>query len=581
MKELYYTDERNVQILISALKSYNIKKIIASPGTTNMTFIASIQQDEWFEIYSSVDERSAAYIACGMSAESKEPVVLTCTGATASRNYMPGLTEAYYRKLPILAVTSTQSLMKVGNYCEQVIDRSVLPNDIANLSVTLSHVRDKSEEKNCELQVSRAVSALFQRGGGPVHINIETTYSRNFSVRTLPETRIIKRVTLEKDFPQLPKGRIAIFVGSHVEWSQEQTNLLDRFCELHNAVVFCNQTSNYKGKYRILYSLVRQQEGYVGAIIAELMIHIGMVAGYNGYPEAKQIWRVNEDGEMRDTFNKLTYVFEMSEKQFFEYYNKEGDRNKNVEYYQECRKNYQDVYNAIDAEKLPFSNMWMAYKTAPLLPANSALHLGILYSLRCWSLFEIPQSVLSYCNVGGFGIDGNISSLIGASLVHKHRLYFGVVGDLAFFYDLNSLGNRHIGNNLRILLINNGKGAEFRRYSHPAYVFGDEADKYIAAGGHYGNQSHQLIKHYASDLGFEYLCASNKEEYEQYLQYFISPETKKRSIIFETFTNSEDESNALKAVLNVKANVKGSVKKAIRSLCGDKGIDVVRKIIGK
>ena len=62
-----------------------------------------------------VDERSAAYIACGLSEESGEAVALTCTGATASRNYLSGLTEAYYRKLPILAITSTQHVGRIVN----------------------------------------------------------------------------------------------------------------------------------------------------------------------------------------------------------------------------------------------------------------------------------------------------------------------------------------------------------------------------------------------------------------------------------------------------------------------------------
>lgn len=90
MEKKYYTNERNAQILISLLKQYNIKKIIASPGSSNKGFVGSVQQDPWFEMYSCVDERSAAYLACGLSAETKEPVVLTCTGATASRNYLPG-----------------------------------------------------------------------------------------------------------------------------------------------------------------------------------------------------------------------------------------------------------------------------------------------------------------------------------------------------------------------------------------------------------------------------------------------------------------------------------------------------------
>lgn len=60
----YYSSERSVQLLISLLKQHGIKKIVASPGTTNLSFVASLQQDEWFEVYSSVDERSAAYLAC-------------------------------------------------------------------------------------------------------------------------------------------------------------------------------------------------------------------------------------------------------------------------------------------------------------------------------------------------------------------------------------------------------------------------------------------------------------------------------------------------------------------------------------
>ena len=123
MKE-YYSAERNVQIVIALLKAYNIKKIVASPGTTNIPFVCSAQNDSYFEMYSCVDERSAAYMACGLSAESGEPVVLTCTGATASRNYFSGLTEAFYRRLPILALTSTRPLSYIGNHLAQVIDRT-------------------------------------------------------------------------------------------------------------------------------------------------------------------------------------------------------------------------------------------------------------------------------------------------------------------------------------------------------------------------------------------------------------------------------------------------------------------------
>lgn len=109
------TDERNAQILIQVLKAHGIKKVIASPGTTNACLVSSMQSDPFFEIYSAPEERSGAYMACGMAAESGEPVVLSCTGATASRNYMPALTEAFYRKLPILTVADKRKEYRLIN----------------------------------------------------------------------------------------------------------------------------------------------------------------------------------------------------------------------------------------------------------------------------------------------------------------------------------------------------------------------------------------------------------------------------------------------------------------------------------
>ena len=107
------------------------------------------------------------------------------------------------------------------------------------------------------------------------------------------------------------------------------------------------------------------------------------------------------------------------------------------------------------------------------------------------------------------------NAILGASLAHPGRLHFGVVGDLAFFYDMNALGNRHVRNNLRLMVVNNGCGAEFQLYNHPYTKSGftDLVGPYLAAAGHFGRRSRQLVRHYAEDLGFTYLSAENKEEY--------------------------------------------------------------------
>ena len=99
-------------------------------------------------------------MACGLAAETLEPVVLSCTGATASRNYFSALTEAYYRGLPILAVTSTQEKSKIGNLIPQVIDRSVQPHDILKFSVHLQTVKDEDDEWDVTLNANKAILEL-------------------------------------------------------------------------------------------------------------------------------------------------------------------------------------------------------------------------------------------------------------------------------------------------------------------------------------------------------------------------------------------------------------------------------------
>lgn len=576
----FYTAEENTRTLIALMKAHGIKKIIASPGTTNISFVASVQQDQFFEMYSSVDERSAAYIACGLAAASGEPVALSCTGATASRNYVPGLTEAYYRKLPVLAITSTQHEGKIGQNVPQVIDRRAQMNDVVKLSVSIPTFHSDDDRWAYTVQINRALLELCRDGGGPVHINLTTEYNRDFTVKKLPDVKVIHRYTLLDKFPQLTDGKVGILVGEHLRWEENLTRTVDEFCEKYNGVVLCDQTSNYCGKYRILASIVASQDEYQSPCLnMEVMIDMGNVSGAYMSFKPKQVWRVNPDGEVRDTYRKLTGVFEMNEAEFFDKYNAQKKEKGAVPYYEEWLTELKKLYSKIP--ELPFSNIWIAQQTANRFPADSSFYLGILNTLRAWNFFETPQSVTCYSNTGGFGIDGGVSTLLGMSLANPEKLYLGVVGDLGFFYDMNALGNRHVGSNFRLMVINNGRGTEFRNYSHYADSFGDDADTFMAAAGHYGNQSPVLVKHYAEDLGYEYLSASNKEEYLTSVEHFITPEFTGRPIVFEVFTNSRDESDALKIMRNLERSISASAKKVAKDILGTKGTQAVKRILGK
>ena len=557
-----YTDNRNIQILLALLKEHHITKVIASPGGTNPPVLMSMQVDGSFEMFSCVDERSAAYMACGMAEESGEPVVICCTGATASRNYMSALTEAFYRKIPLVVITCSRPNFTRGHLMPQVTFRDKYPVDILVDGETLQVVRKEDDRWDCEFKVNKALLALKHRGGGPVHFNVEII-THAYTTPSLPPVHVIHRVTQMESFPTIRGNRIGLFIGSHKFISKNLQKKIEQFCENYNAVVFCDHTSGYYGRYSVPYALIATQHNHqFGLSHLDLLIHLGEISGDYLTMESMRsshVWRVSEDGEIRIKFGSLDYLFEMNEETFFTHY-VENKTEQNVAFWEECNDVYQMLYHAIP--ELPLSLIYIAYTLAPQMPLNSVIHFAIINSLRAWNFFRTDPSIRTNCNVGGFGIDGCTSSLIGASLVDKNKLYFLFTGDLAFFYDLNSLGNRHIGPNVRILLLNDGKGAEFTHFMNPQYE--RDVNVYIAGSGHFGNQSQNLVKHFAEDLGFDYFQAKTKEEFQNQYAQFISSEITEKPMIFEVITSDQGQSEAWKALCNLaEATIKDKIHKTI------------------
>ena len=211
------------------------------------------------------------------------------------------------------------------------------------------------------------------------------------------------------------------------------------------------------------------------------------------------------------------------------------------------------------------------------------LHLGIRNSLRSWNYFDTQETVTGYSNTGGFGIDGSLSTVIGAALCHPDRLYYCVLGDLAFFYDMNALGNRHVPSNIRILVVNNGLGFEMKFPASWGYSIansiGVSEDNYVCAAGHYS--SPDLIKSYVYGLGFEYLKVSTKEQYLDCLPKIVSNEKQDRTLVVEIVVNSENEDAALNLIGSIMVDESNVAKAAIKKAIGKKGIDAIKKIMGR
>lgn len=573
-----YSSKKNVQILVALLKEHGVKYAVISPGSRNMAIVASLENDPEFTCYSVVDERSAVYFAIGLSLSKQAPVMLSCTSAQATRNYIPGMTEAYYRGTPLVVVTSDYKPSQIGQGVMQAIDQMSIPRDAAKISVNLPMVRDVDDESYCARLVNEALLELSHGGPGPVHINIPIEEHWNGGVAELPKVKRISRhgpFDQPSSLPPLLDRKILVMVGAHAPFSAEEEATLGEFAERYDAVVHTNHLSNYHGPNAVNASLLITNitlKDYA-QYQPDLLITIGGQIGdydFDGMMRGLPIehWRVNEDGAIRDTFGKLTRVFEFTEQAFFKAYVDRGESKGTHEYAATWAKG--NAERTIP-NKLPLSHAYVAARLAPLIPAHSVMHFAILSAFRNWSFFELDRSIECYSNVAAFGIDGCLSTFVGHAM-GTDRLCFLVIGDLSFFYDMNALGIRGTKGNARIILVNNGGGGEFRLFSNAAELnFGSNANRHIAAAGHNGS-----AKAWAESMGWEYRDVRSKEEFDLNQGWLLEHSQKPRLI--EVFTSMQSDSDGVQMIreANTIANLEQKIgrmlppkmKKAIKTVLG-------------
>lgn len=576
-----YTIQENVRIVVSLLKEYGIQHIVLSPGGTNIPIAQAVQDDPFFSCYSVVDERSAMYFAIGLHLQTGEVIATSCTSAQATRNYIPGLTEAFYKHVPIVAITTSKLERYTYQQYMQAPDQISLPVDAVKKSYDLHPVKDENTRAECCRLAKEGILEAVHGNPGPVQINLRIADNENskFEKVELPVIRKVKRYMAwdEWNDVELKGKKILIVVGEHRPFTERQKKTIDKFTESYDCTVYTNHLSNYHGTYSINANLLvscgglRQQ-----GMKPDILITIGGQTGdyplygalNNSIGDAEH-WRVCEDGKLVDTYCHLSKIFECPFEFFFE---KLSNNHKSTHKYFET---WISLESKMDRNvELPMSNLYVAQQLSDKIPDGSIMNFAILNSLRSWSFFKIKKNIHCFANVSAFGIDGCNSMLIGES-INTDSLCFLVTGDLAFFYDMNALGIRHIKNNVRILLINNNEGAEFGFMTNK-WPYKPDIHPYISAKGHYGT-----AKGWSEECGFKYLSVSTKEDFKQQKNIFVSKSD--YPIVLEIFTKSEDEIHAKEILLssNEIQNMEDKLKSTIKNIIGDKYIKFIKDVAGK
>jgi 2-succinyl-5-enolpyruvyl-6-hydroxy-3-cyclohexene-1-carboxylate synthase len=190
----------------------------------------------------------------------------------------------------------------------------------------------------------------------------------------------------------------------------------------------------------------------------------------------------------------------------------------------------------------PLSDMSAVTNLLKLAPKNTTLHLANSTSVRWTQLFPTREDLTYFCNRGTSGIDGSLSTAAGFAYASKQPTVF-LTGDLSFIYDSNGLWNNYIGDNLKIMVLNNNGGNIFR-------FIGDK--QLMEKSLDFFTTPHKVnIKALVEAYGLEYLACDTTEELEDKITDLLVSE---KATVLEIFTDSDLNTENYKGYFR---NIKG------------------------
>lgn len=546
-----FSKKLNVQLVAEVLKTFEIEDIVLSPGSRNGALATHFSHHPNFKTYTIVDERCAGFVALGMAQKKKKPVVICCTSGSASVNYYPAITEAFYQNVPLIILTADRPEHLVDNFDGQTIRQK---NVFQNHSY---HNTQLSEEESTEsitenlIKFKKAIAACFHNSG-PVHVNMpfsEPLYEFQESIDiSFDEFKIPQKEEKNIDIDALvdvwnQTDKKLVLVGLHSK-NKAFNELLAQLSQDESVVVLTETTSNVHDSAfinKIDQVIFNLNEDELEKLKPNILLTIGQnvvskkIKSFIRKNKPNDHWHIDEFWQP-DTFQCLTKKIECDAVTFLE---------KFLPKVNPLTSNYFLIWNEIRTQKeknhqsflsqTAFSDLKAFEKIIASFPKNHQIHYGNSTVIRYAQLFSHSDSNLIYCNRGTSGIDGSTSTAIGSAIKSEESTIL-VTGDISFFYDSNALWNAYTPKSFRIIILNNGGGNIFK------FIPGPENSGVVDLV--FETQHHLSASHLAEMFDYEYISVDDLESLDKELKSFY--EVSDRPKIMEINTAKVENAEILR-----------------------------------
>jgi len=548
-----YSGKKNILQLVALLKAHGISRAVLCPGSRNSPIVQTLTNHPFFSCHAITDERSAGFFAIGLALQSNQPVVVCCTSGTALLNLHPAVAEAFYQRIPLIIVSADRPAAWIGQNDGQTIPQPDVFRSLVKKSVNLPEIQTEEDEWYCNRLINEALLESDHHGKGPIHINVPISEPLfRLSAEKLPDVRIIKRCQssgFNNENPDEWADRLNSYDRCMLIAGQMPAN-----CPLDAAAgealsnrfaLIAEHTANLNS----FVPAVRNIDTILHALSEERLKELSpdLLITYGGDIVSKQFkkflrsyppkahWHISAEGEVIDLFGVVTAIIEAEPYDFLQ---KIAGLPVNSMSYP---LQWKTLSASIPEPDFPYSEQAAIGALLKKLPPESVLHLGNSSTVRYAQLFSIPDGINVFCNRGTSGIEGSLSTAAGYASASE-KINFAVIGDLSFFYDMNALWNGHIGNNLRIMLLNNGGGEIFHTLGGLEMT---EQTRRFVAGTHTAS-----AKGWAVERGFDYIAIHNSNELTEALAVFTQPKLTNNPLFLEVFTDQAEDVGLLKAYYN-------------------------------
>ena len=466
--------DKQIKLFLEKLISTDVKNVVISPGSRSTPLVNNfLNNSEFFDIDLVLDERSAAYFALGKAKKSNSPTILICTSGTATLNYSPAISEAYYSKIPLIVITSDRPMYFRDTGANQTLNQTNLYQNNINWFYDIPLQTDLNIISNIAF---KAIKFSNNSPKGPVHINWQ--FNEPFTDGNIE--KIIKTKSHEKksiseiytedlsNFIEISNNKKGvILVGDHNENLDEISELsrklnwpiiADPLSNLRDSKYYKNNTIIDTGDF-----LFRSSNP---VIIPEVVIHIGSLPVSKFISKiiekAKNHIFIEDSNRLAEGFSKIDLHLKLRLSSLNTFLAKNQKNIIKVDNkWKKTLKNFNDILRIkIDDFIGNFKELSLKKTILENIPNNSNFISGNSLPIRHLDLILNKSNKINIVgNRGLSGIDGNISIATGYSSVSDNHTYLDI-GDLSFFHDVSSLitAVRHASN--LTIIVNNNKGGQ-------------------------------------------------------------------------------------------------------------------------